>query len=81
MRPALGTAFLVVLVAGVGVLFLSDRSTPRSVSDPTLSSTPLIDEDGNKVDPFPGFPVRGTYVVEDDVVRLSDGSGDDGTNP
>jgi hypothetical protein len=30
-----------------------------------------IDEDGNKVDPFPGFPVRGTYVVEDDVVRLT----------
>lgn len=29
-----------------------------------------VDDDGNKVDPFPGFPVRGTYVVEDDVVRL-----------
>ncbi|MDH3587066.1 MAG: hypothetical protein OEQ30_08250 [Gammaproteobacteria bacterium] len=29
-----------------------------------------VDNDGNKIDPFPGFPVRGTYVVEDDVVRL-----------
>ena len=29
-----------------------------------------IDESGNKVDPFPGFPVRGTYTVDDDVVRL-----------
>jgi hypothetical protein len=30
-----------------------------------------IDEDGNEIDPFPGFPVRGSYVVEDDVVRLT----------
>jgi hypothetical protein len=30
-----------------------------------------VDADGNKIDPFPGFPVRGTYVVEDDVVRLT----------
>ena len=30
-----------------------------------------IDDSGNKVDPFPGFPVRGTYVVDDDVVRLT----------
>lgn len=30
-----------------------------------------VDEDGNELDPFPGFPVRGTYVVEDDVVRLT----------
>ncbi len=29
-----------------------------------------VDEAGNKVDPFPGFPVRGTYTVEDDVVSL-----------
>jgi hypothetical protein len=30
-----------------------------------------VDDAGNKVDPFPGFPVRGTYTVEDDVVRLT----------
>ena len=29
-----------------------------------------VDKSGNKVDPFPGFPVRGTYTVEDDVVSL-----------
>jgi len=31
----------------------------------------IVDNDRNKVDPFPGFPVRGTYVVEDDIVRLT----------
>lgn len=30
-----------------------------------------VDDAGNKIDPFPGFPVRGTYVIEDDVVRLT----------
>ena len=30
-----------------------------------------VDDEGNTVDPFPGFPVRGTYVVEDDVARLT----------
>ncbi len=30
-----------------------------------------VDDDGNKIDPFPGFPVRGTYVVEGDIVRLT----------
>ena len=30
-----------------------------------------VDEAGNELDPFPGFPVRGTYVVEDDTVRLT----------
>ena len=30
-----------------------------------------VDEAGNKVDPFPGFPVRGTYAVDDDVLRLT----------
>jgi len=29
-----------------------------------------VDDAGNTVDPFPGFPVRGTYTVEDDVVSL-----------
>jgi hypothetical protein len=29
-----------------------------------------VDEAGNKIDPFPGFPVRGTYTIEDDVVSL-----------
>jgi len=30
-----------------------------------------VDDAGNEVDPFPGFPVRGTYVREDDVLRLT----------
>ena len=29
-----------------------------------------VDGDGNTVDPFPGFPVRGVYTIEDDVVSL-----------
>jgi hypothetical protein len=29
-----------------------------------------IDDAGDTIDPFPGFPVRGTYTVEDDVVSL-----------
>ena len=29
-----------------------------------------VDDAGNPVDPFPGFPVRGTYTVVDDVVSL-----------
>ena len=35
-----------------------------------------VDDAGNKVDPFPGFPVRGTYSVEDDVVSLTTDVGD-----
>jgi hypothetical protein len=30
-----------------------------------------VDAAGNTVDPFPGFPVRGTYTVDDDVLRLT----------
>lgn len=30
-----------------------------------------VDDAGNEVDPFPGFPVRGTYTVEGDVVSLT----------
>jgi hypothetical protein len=30
-----------------------------------------VDDAGNEVDPFPGFPVRGTYVRQDDVLRLT----------
>lgn len=30
-----------------------------------------VDDEGNAVDPFPGFPVRGTYEREDDVLRLT----------
>ena len=29
-----------------------------------------VDKAGNKIDPVPGFPVRGTYTIEDDVVSL-----------
>ena len=35
-----------------------------------------VDETGNEIDPFPGFPVRGTYLVEDDMVRLTTDVGD-----
>ena len=30
-----------------------------------------VDDAGNTVEPFPGFPVRGTYAREDDVLRLT----------
>ena len=30
-----------------------------------------VDDDGNTIDPFPGFPVRGTYSIQDDVVSLT----------
>lgn len=30
-----------------------------------------VDDAGNTVDPFPGFPVRGTYTVDDDVLSLT----------
>jgi len=30
-----------------------------------------VDDAGNEVDPFPGFPVRGTYTIEADVVSLT----------
>mgnify|MGYP000225825241 CR=1 FL=1 len=30
-----------------------------------------VDAEGNKLDPFPGFPVRGTYTIEDDELRLT----------
>ncbi len=30
-----------------------------------------VDAAGNKIDPFPGFPVRGTYTVNDAVLRLT----------
>jgi len=30
-----------------------------------------VDDTGNEVDPFPGFPVRGTYAIEDDVASLT----------
>jgi len=35
-----------------------------------------VDDAGNTIDPFPGFPVRGTYTVVDDVVRLVTDVGD-----
>ena len=30
-----------------------------------------VDDAGNVIDPFPGFPVKGSYTIDDDVVRLS----------
>ena len=30
-----------------------------------------VDDTGNTLDPFPGFPVRGTYTVEDNVLSLT----------
>lgn len=35
-----------------------------------------VDDAGNEVDPFPGFPVRGTYTVEGDVLRLTSNVGE-----
>ena len=36
----------------------------------------VIDEKGNEVDPFPGFPVEGVYEVSGDVMTLVPSSGD-----
>jgi hypothetical protein len=30
-----------------------------------------VDDAGNTLDPFPGFPVRGTYTVADNVLSLT----------
>lgn len=30
-----------------------------------------VDDSGNEIDPFPGFPVRGTYTVDEDVLHLT----------
>jgi hypothetical protein len=30
-----------------------------------------VDDAGNTLDPFPGFPVRGTYTVAEDVLSLT----------
>jgi len=30
-----------------------------------------VDDAGNVIDPFPGFPVQGSYSIDEDVVRLS----------
>lgn len=30
-----------------------------------------VDDTGSEIDPFPGFPVRGTYARQDDVLRLT----------
>ena len=30
-----------------------------------------VDNAGNRVDPFPGFPVRGTYTIDNDVLHLT----------
>jgi len=35
-----------------------------------------VDADGNEVDPFPGFPVRGNYDRDGQVVRLNTDIGD-----
>lgn len=36
----------------------------------------MVDEDGNRLDLFPGFPVRGTYSIADDVVSLTTSVGE-----
>jgi len=36
-----------------------------------------VDEEGNKVDPFPGYPIVGTYTLQDERVSfVPDGSGE-----
>lgn len=34
-----------------------------------------VDESGNKTDPFPGYPVSGTYRIEGDVLHMQADSG------
>ena len=36
----------------------------------------VIDEDGNEVDPFPGFPLEGVYEVSGEVMTLAPDSGE-----
>jgi hypothetical protein len=36
----------------------------------------VIDEDGNEVDPFPGFPLEGVYKVSGEVMTLAPDSGE-----
>ena len=30
----------------------------------------MVDEDGNKIDPFPDYPISGTYTVQDERVSF-----------
>jgi hypothetical protein len=36
----------------------------------------VIDEDGNTVDPFPGFPREGAYAVDGETITLTPSSGE-----
>ncbi|MFQ6007007.1 MAG: hypothetical protein ACE5OQ_16075 [Woeseia sp.] len=36
----------------------------------------IVDDDGNVVDQFPGYPMRGTYRVEGVTVHMESASGD-----
>lgn len=35
-----------------------------------------VDDAGSVVDPFPGYPLRGTYAIDNDVVRLTTDAGE-----
>ena len=35
-----------------------------------------VDDSGNVVDPFPGFPVRGSYVIDGETLRLTTDAGE-----
>jgi hypothetical protein len=35
-----------------------------------------VDDSGNIVDPYPGFPMRGTYAIEGDVLRMTTEAGE-----
>ena len=37
----------------------------------------IVDDEGNRVDPFPGFPMSGTYEVRDERVSLLPDNGAD----
>ncbi len=35
-----------------------------------------VDEQGNTIDPFPGYPLRGTYTLDDTAVLFESASGE-----
>ncbi len=36
----------------------------------------VLNDDGEKVDPFPGYPRRGTYRINGQIVRMTTGAGE-----
>lgn len=59
-----------IAYAGDSITMLDGRFEWRRFTDQVN-----VDEDGNKIDPFPGFPVTGTYEVDNEQVSLFPDSG------